>query len=82
MTSDFSFLDDPAEREWLTNVAPTDVLANAHRFYDFMAEAGIPADSFTRELAFTKASEALGIDYDVFYESWLYFQPIAAPTSS
>lgn len=28
-------------------------------------------DSFTRELAFTKAADALGIDYDVLYTAWL-----------
>jgi hypothetical protein len=69
--ANYSFLTDPAEIEWLTNVDPTAVLANAHRIYDFMAEGGISADSFTRELAFTKASEALGIDYDVLYDAWL-----------
>lgn len=70
-TTDFSHLDDPAEREWLTNVPAADVLANAHRIYDFMHEAGIPADSYTRELAFTKAAAELGIDYDVLYDAWL-----------
>lgn len=29
---DFSHLEDPAERDWLTNVAPLEVLRNAHRF--------------------------------------------------
>lgn len=70
-TPDYSHLEDPAEREWLTNVDPKDVLNNAHRFYDFMREGGIPVDSYTRELAFTKASEALNVDYEVLYEAWL-----------
>jgi hypothetical protein len=64
------------EREWLMNVSPTDIRDNAHRFYGFMAETGHPADSFTRELAFTKATEALGIDYDVLYDAWLDQKPI------
>lgn len=68
---DYSFLDDPAEIMWLTNVDPSEVLTNAHRMYDFMADGGMSPDSFTRELAFTKASEALGIDYDVIYTAWL-----------
>lgn len=69
--TDYSFLTDPAEIEWLTNVDSAAVLANAHRMYDFMAEGGMAPDSFTRELAFTKASDALGIDYDVLYAAWL-----------
>jgi hypothetical protein len=73
--ADYSFLTDPAEVEWLTNVDPAAVLANAHRIYDFMAEGGIPAESFIRELAFTKASDALGIDYDVLYMAWLEVKP-------
>ena len=68
---DYSYLSDPAEREWLTNVVPADVLFNAHRIYDFMAEAGLPAESVVRELAFTKASDALGLSYEVFYQAWL-----------
>lgn len=73
---DYSYLDDPAEREWLTKLNPADVLANAHRFYDFMREAGVPVDSFTRELAFTKASDALSVDYEVFYQAWLNERPL------
>lgn len=73
----YDFLDDPREREWLTALEPQTVLVNAHRFYDFMAEQGFPAESFLRELAFTKASEALGLDYDVLYQSWLDETPIA-----
>lgn len=68
---DYAYLDDPAEREWLTNLDPADVLANAHRFYDFMHDCGLPAESFLRELAFTKASDALGMDYEVFYQAWM-----------
>lgn len=67
----FAHLSDPAERVWLTNVSPSDVLRNAHRIYDFMAEGGLPIDSYTREMAFQKASTALGIDYDVLYNAWL-----------
>jgi hypothetical protein len=66
-----------AEREWLMNVSPTDVRDNAHRFYSFMTETSQPADSFTRELAFTKTAEALGIDYDILYDAWLDQEPIA-----
>jgi hypothetical protein len=73
---DYSFLDDPAEREWLINVDPKDVVANAHRIYDFMRDAGLPVDSFTRELAFTKASDALGIDYNVLYDAGANEVPI------
>lgn len=68
----YAHLDDPAEREWLTNLSPSDVVTNAHRFYDFMDEQGVPSDSYTRELAFQKASEDLGIDYDVLYDAWLH----------
>jgi hypothetical protein len=73
---DWSNLDDPAEREWLANVSPSDVAGNAHRFYDFMREGGMLADSYTRELAFTKAAEALGISYDVLYDAWLNELPV------
>ena len=68
---DYSFLDDAAEREWLTGLEPEVVLANAHRIYDLMEEAGLPGESLLREMAFAKASEALGVDYDVFYRAWL-----------
>ena len=68
----FAQLDDPAEREWLTKVSPSDVLANAHRIYDLMEEGGIPSDSYTRELAFSKAAEELGLDYEVLYQAWLH----------
>jgi hypothetical protein len=78
-TEDYPFLADPAERDWLVNVEPKDVLANAHRMYEFMADTGQPAESFIRELAFTKASDALGIDYDVFYEAWLNQVPATQP---
>jgi hypothetical protein len=71
----FWWLDDPAEREWLTNVSPSDVVANAHRFYDFMRDEGVPADSYTRELAFEKTSDLLGISYDVLYDAWVDEQP-------
>jgi hypothetical protein len=64
-----------AEREWLMNLFSV-VLNNAHRFYDFMTETGQPPDSYTRELAFTKAAEALDIDYDVLYDAWLNEKPI------
>jgi hypothetical protein len=67
----YAHLDDPAEREWLTNVSPLEVARNAHRFYDFMREGGMPADSYTREMAFTKAGEALGVAYKLLYDAWL-----------
>lgn len=70
-TADYSFLDDPAERDWLTKLDPADIVSNAHRFYDFMHDQGLPAESFLRELAFTKAAEALGLDYEVLYQAWL-----------
>lgn len=69
--TDYSYLEDPTEREWLTGVSPAVVRDNAHRFYDFMRESGLPADSFIRELAFTKAADALGIPYDTLYDAWL-----------
>lgn len=72
----YSFLDDPDERAWLTAVDPAAVRDNAHRFYDYMHECGLPAESFIRELAFTKASEALGIEYDVLYDAWLDQTPV------
>lgn len=71
MATDYAFLDDPAEREWLISLDVAAIRDNAHRFYDFMHDEGLPADSFLRELAFTKASDALGIEYDVLYEAWL-----------
>ncbi len=73
----YEHLSDPDERAWLTNVTPADVVSNAHRFYDFMRENGIPADSYTREMAFAKAAEALGISYDVLYQAWLDERPVA-----
>jgi hypothetical protein len=75
----FAHLDDPAERDWLTKLEPSDIVRNAHRFYDFMREEGIPVDSYTRELAFGKAAEDLGIPYDVFYDAWLNERPAATP---
>lgn len=74
-------LDDPAEREWLTNVEPEAVRDNAHRIYDFMTEQGIPEDSWTRELAFTKASERLGLDYNAIYDAWMHQRPLTAATN-
>jgi hypothetical protein len=74
----YSHLSDPAEIAWLTNVEPSDVVKNAHRIYEFIEEGGLPADSYTRELAFEKASDALGIPYDVLYDAWLDEQPVAA----
>ncbi len=73
----YEHLDDPAEREWLTDVSPSDVVSNAHRIYDFMRESGIPADSHTRELAFQKAADALGITYDTLYDAWLAGRPVS-----
>jgi hypothetical protein len=72
----FAHLDDPAERAWLTHVPAADVLRNAHRIYEFMKEAGIPADSYTRELAFGKAAADLGVDYDVLHDAWLNDRPV------
>lgn len=73
----YDHLTDPTEIAWLTNVSPSDVLRNAHRIYDFMREGGLPADSYTREMAFEKAATALGISYDVLYNAWLDEQPVA-----
>ena len=74
--TDYSFLDNPAERDWLTTLEPLDVLKNAHRFYAFMDEAGVSADSMLRELAFAKASESLGVDYEIPYQAWLHEMPV------
>lgn len=72
MATEYDFLDSVQEREWLTALDPKDVLANAHRWYEWVAQfGGHLGDSFIRELAFTKASEALGVDYDVLYNAWL-----------
>ncbi len=71
----YGHLEDPAEREWLTNVSPADVLRNAHRIYEFMRETGVPADSYIRELAFEQAADALGISYEVLYCAWLHERP-------
>lgn len=71
----YDHLNDPQERKWLTALDPQAVLANAHRMYDWMREQGIGADSYLRELAFTKASDALGVDYDVLYDAWLNEKP-------
>lgn len=73
---DLSTLTDETERDWLIGLRPEDVLRNAHRFYSFMSDQGIPSDSFTRELAFCKASQALGVDYDVLYDAWLNGRPV------
>ena len=72
----YDFLESVREREWLVAVEPREVLANAHRVYGWMAEQGIDADSFLRELAFTKAADALMLDYDVLYRSWLTESPV------
>lgn len=72
----FAHLDDPAERDWLTKLTPSDVLRNAHRFYDFMRDQGIPVDSYTREMAFEKAATDANLSYDLFYDAWLSQTPI------
>lgn len=78
MSAPYAFLDDAAERAFLTEVAPAEVLANAHRAYDWLLDNGLDQDSFLRELAFTKAADALGIDYDVLYDAWLNQTPVTA----
>lgn len=68
----YDFLDDQTERDWLIALDPQVVLANAHHWYDWVAQfGGDLGDSLIRELAFQKASDVLGIDYDVLYKSWL-----------
>ena len=74
----YEWLTDPAERKWLTDVDPQAVKDNAHRFYDYLTEQGLGPDSYTRELAFQKAADALGLDYDVLYDAWLDEKPLAA----
>ncbi len=74
--TDFTFLDDPQERAWLENVEATDIVANAHRMYEFMRETGRAADSFTRELAFSKAAYQLGMEYETLYRAWLNETPV------
>lgn len=69
-------LSDPTEKAWLTGLEAEAVVRNAHRFYDFMDEQGQPSDSYTRELAFAKAAEHLGIAYDVLYNAWLGQKPL------
>lgn len=81
MSEAYAFLDDPAEREFLIALDPKDVLANAHRWYEWVAQfGGYLGDSLIRELAFTKASEALGIDYDDIYTAWLDRVPLEVTT--
>lgn len=77
MSGAYDWLDDPAERAFLTEVEPAEVLANAHRAYDWLTERGIAADSVIREAAFAKAAFALGIDYDDLYDAWLDRVPIS-----
>jgi hypothetical protein len=77
----YAHLDDPAEREWLTNVSPSDIARNAHRLYDFIREDGIPADSYTREMAFAKAADALRVPYNVLYDAWLNETPLTEGTT-
>lgn len=72
----YDWLDDPAERAWLTDVEPRQVLANAHRAYDWLRECGMAPDSVLREAAFSKAADALKIDYDVLYDAWLDKRPV------
>lgn len=68
----YDFLDDVQEREWLIALDPQDVVANAHRWYEWAGQfGGGLCDSFIRELAFQKAADALGIDYGDLYNSWL-----------
>ena len=85
MTDPYAHLDDPAERKWLNDLVPLDVLHNAHRMYDFMQDTGMSPDSYTRELAFQKAAAAFhdkGITYDVLYDAWLSEQPVLNQTST
>lgn len=75
-TAAYDHLDNPQEREWLTGLDPQAVLVNAHRMYDWMREQGVGADSYLRELAFTKAANTLGLDYEVLYNAWLNDTPL------
>jgi hypothetical protein len=59
----YPFLDSDIERQWLVNVLPEFVRDNAHRIYEVMVDAGIGAESFIRELAFTKAIHTVGPDF-------------------
>lgn len=72
----YDHLTDPVERAWLTSVEPAAVAANAHRFYDYLRDCGLAADSYTREMAFEKTADALGIDYDCLYNAWLDQRPL------
>lgn len=76
----YDFLDDPRERQWLIGLQPQAIAANAYRMYDWMTEQEIDPDSFLRELAFTKAADALGVDYDALYTSWLDEVPLVPQT--
>lgn len=62
-------------------VTPEVVAANAGRIYDWMTEQGWDQDSWSRELLFTYASLALGVDYEVFYDAWLAEKPAVVPTA-
>lgn len=72
----YAQLDDPGERAWLIALEPKDVVTNAHRMYDWMREQGVDVDSYLRELAFTKAADALGLDYETLYNAWLDERPL------
>jgi hypothetical protein len=73
----YEFLDSVEEREFLIALDPKDVVANAHRWYEWVAQfGGYLGDSFIRELAFQKAADALGLDYEVLYTAWLDLTPI------
>ena len=76
--SAYAWLEDSAERTFLETVEPAEVLANAHRAYAWLEEREIAPDSVIREACFTKASDALGIDYDVLYNAWLDERPVSA----
>lgn len=62
--------------------APSAVVGQAHRIYDYMREHGIGVDSATREAAFAYAAIDTGRSYDDLYEAWLNEQPITSPCAS
>lgn len=61
--------------------APKKVAANAGRFYDYLRENGIAADSVTREAAFAYAASALDRPYDDFYDAWMEETAVDLPVA-
>lgn len=61
--------------------SPSAIVGQAHRFYDYMEQHNVGADSATREAAFAYAAADTGFSVDAIYDAWLEERPMRAKCS-